>query len=192
MIAQIKGKIVNKNIDSVIVDVSGVGYRIFVLPSMIKKQGDEVLFFTHQYIREDQMALYGFLQEDELKMFEMLISVSGIGPKAALGILTVGSVDTIKRAIVDGRSDILKSVSGVGKKIAERAILELREKVNSDGNTELPRLMTQEDDSAVGALVNLGYRRVEAVRAIQEAGKENQEMSVEEKIKHALKHMGSK
>jgi Holliday junction DNA helicase RuvA len=190
MIAQIKGKIVNKNIDSVIVDVSGVGYRIFVLPSMIKKQGDEVLFFTHQYIREDQMTLYGFLQEDELRMFEMLISVSGIGPKAALGILTVGSVDTIKRAIVEGRSDILKSVSGVGKKIAERAILELKEKVTSGDNTELPRLMAQEDDSAVGALVNLGYRRTEAVRAIQEAGKENQEMSVEEKIKHALKHMG--
>lgn len=191
MIAQLKGKITKRDLDSAIVDVSGVGYRLFVLPTMNESIGaKEVLLYTHQYIREDQMSLYGFLKEDELKMFELLISVSGIGPKAAMGILTVGNVDTIKKAIVEGRSDVLKSVSGVGKKIAERAILELREKVSSGDGAELPSLLTQEDESVVEALVNLGYKKTEAVKAISGVIKKDSKMNIEDKVKEALRHLG--
>lgn len=189
MIACLKGKIVKKYTDSIIIDVSGIGYRVFVLPSLLAEEGGSIFLYTHLYIREDAMVLYGFSSEDELYLFELLISVSGIGPKAGLGILSVGSVETIKKAIAEGRSDILKSVSGVGSKIADRAILELKDRIGAGEDILLPRQLTQEDESAVGALVNLGYKRKEAANAIYEVSKDK-EISVEEKIKQALKHLG--
>lgn len=191
MIAQLTGSISHKNSDSLIVEVSGVGYRVFVLPQSLNlKLGDEVTFYTHLYVREDQMSLYGFTDYEELLLFELLISVSGIGPKAGLGILSVGNVETIKKAIAEGRSDILKSVSGVGSKIADRAILELRGKIAVGSDVSLPRQMSQEDESAVSALVNLGYKKKEVEQALEEATRDSEDLSVEEKIKKTLKHLG--
>lgn len=191
MISRLKGNIVKNNIDSIILDVNGVGYKIAVLPRAIGKLNNIEVFFTHLYVREDQMSLYGFKEEPELYLFELLISVSGIGPKAAMGILSAGDTEMLKKAIAEGRSDLLKSVPGVGKKIADRAILELQGKISFGEGINLPGRMSEDDDSVVGALVNLGYKRNEAQKVVQELAQKTEGMSVEEKVKQALKYIGS-
>ena len=111
--------------------MGGIGYRVYmsdVNMGRIAKQR-EVELFIHTHVREDQISLYGFQSQDELGVFEMLLSISGIGPKAALGILAIASPATIKNAIVEGDSSMLTRVSGVGKKTAERVILELKNKI---------------------------------------------------------------
>lgn len=191
MISMLRGKIVKNNLDSIILDVNGVGYKVAVLPSSNLNSGKEEVFFTHLYVREDQMSLYGFKKESELYLFELLISVSGIGPKAAMGILSAGDIEMLKKAIAEGRSDILKSVPGVGKKIADRAILELQGKVSFGQGVNLPGRLTEEDDNVVGALVNLGYKKNEAQKVVQELSQKTEGMSVEEKLKQSLKYFGS-
>ena len=191
MLARLKGKIVQKGIDSIILDVNGVGYKLAVLPRSIENEENEAIFFTHLYVREDQMSLYGFKKESELYLFELLISVSGIGPRAAMGILSVGEIEMLQKAIAEGRSDILKSVSGVGKKIADRAILELQGKVSFGEGANLPSQMSKDDNNVVEALVNLGYKKQEAQKVVQGLIEKTKNMPVEEKIKQALKYAGS-
>jgi Holliday junction DNA helicase RuvA len=191
MIARLKGSVVKNNLDSIILDVNGVGYKLSVLPRAIGDINSEEIFFTHLYVREDQMSLYGFKKESELYLFELLISVSGIGPKAAMGILSAGDIEMLKKAIAEGRSDILKSVPGVGKKIADRAILELQGKISFGEGTNLPGKMSEDDDNVVGALVHLGYRKQEAQKVVQELVEKTEGQSVEEKVKQALKYFGS-
>ncbi len=132
MIGKLTGKI-DQIIDGyAIIDVGGVGYRVHMTDVNMGKAAkqQEVELYIHTHVREDHIMLYGFQSQEELGIFELLLSISGIGPKAALGILTIASPSTIKNAIVEGDSSILTRVSGVGKKTAERVILELRNKID--------------------------------------------------------------
>jgi len=190
MIAKIKGKIVYLRDHYVVVDVNGVGYKIFVTDfAMGKIAGkEEIELYTHTYVREDILSLYGFLTLEELEMFELLISISGIGPKAAIGILTIAEPKTIRAAVLSGDSSILTRVSGVGKKTAERVILELKNRI-----TELPgedQGTARADSEAIEALVSLGYSATQAREALKSVPEKVKDVS--ERVREALKFLGKK
>jgi holliday junction DNA helicase RuvA len=190
MIAKITGKIEYFRDNYIVVDVLGVGYKIYVTEfAMGHIAGkNEISLFTHTYVREDILALYGFLVIEELEMFELLISISGIGPKAAIGILSIAEPKTIRTAVISGDSSILTRVSGVGKKTAERVILELRNKI-----TELPgedQGTVKADSEAIEALISLGYTNAQAREALKAVPDSTKEVS--ERVRSALKSLGKK
>ncbi len=190
MFAKIKGKIEYIKDNYIVVDVNGIGYKIFATPYALGKLAGqkEVDFFIHTYVREDTLALYGFLSSEELEMFELLISISGIGPKAGLGILTVATPRTIKTAILNEDSSILTRVSGVGKKTAERVILELKNKIADMPESEKKGAVSDLD--AIEALTGMGYSGTEAREALKSVSKDIKEVG--ERIKMALKNLGKK
>jgi Holliday junction DNA helicase RuvA len=188
MIAKITGKIDFFRDNYVVVDVSGVGYKIFVTDfAMGKIAGkEEAILFTHTYAREDNLSLYGFLTIEELGMFELLISISGIGPKAALGILSIAEPKTIRTAVISGDASILTRVSGVGKKTAERVILELKNRI-----TQLPGEndgSAKADSEAIEALISLGYTNVQSREALKNVPEKIKDVS--ERVRAALKGLG--
>lgn len=188
MIAKITGKIAFFRDNYVVLDVAGVGYKIFVTEfAMGKIAGkEEVELYTHTYVREDTLSLYGFLTLEELEMFELLISISGIGPKAGIGILSIAEPKTIRVAVISGDSSILTRVSGVGKKIAERVILELKNRI-----TELPgddQKTAIADSDAIEALTSLGYSVAQAREALKSVPKNIKDVS--ERVRAALKSLG--
>lgn len=196
MIAKITGKIAFFRDNYVVVDVSGVGYKIFVTEFTMGKiagkftrpeGGDDIELFTHTYVREDTLALYGFLVVEELEMFELLISISGIGPKAAVGILSIAEPKTIRTAVISGDSSILTRVSGVGKKTAERVILELKNRIK-----ELPgdsdHGSARADSEAIEALVSLGYSAAQSREALKRVPEKIKDIS--ERVRAALKGLG--
>ena len=132
MIGSIKGKIILKTNKFLIVETAGVGYKINVSPdtlSKLKEINENILLWIHTHVREDILDLYGFLDQQELEFFEMLINVSGIGPKGALSILGIASIETMKKAIGTGDTAYLTKISGIGRKTAEKIIIELRDKI---------------------------------------------------------------
>lgn len=190
MIAFIKGIIEEVGEDYIIIDNNGVGYLISMPINEIEKvknKREMVKIFTYQYVREDQIGLYGFLDKEALNMFKMLINVSGVGPKAALSMLSSISPSNMILAIISSDEKTLCKAQGVGKKLAQRIILELKDKFKNydfiiskdEDGTEL-----NEEFEAVGALMALGYTRQEAVSAVSKVDKNN---SIEEIIKQALK-----
>lgn len=188
MIAKITGKIAYFRDNYVVVEVSGVGYKIFVTEfSMGKIAGkEEISLFTHTYVREDTLSLYGFMTLEELEMFELLISISGIGPKAAIGILSIAEPKTIRTAVISGDSSILTRVSGVGRKTAERVILELKNRI-----AELPgedQGTAKADSEAIEALISLGYTNAQAREVLKNIPDNIKDVS--EKVKAALKSLG--
>lgn len=192
MIAYLKGKIIFKNENFIILLSGSVGYKVFML-SCQNKIDDETEFFTYLNVKEDSLTLYGFMSYQELELFEHLISISGIGPKAGLGILSLADSETIKIAIAKGDSNILTRVSGIGRKTAERVVLELRNKFSSLENDEILQEKSKEINDhtdAIEALVSLGYSLSEAKKAIAEIPSEIKDVS--EKIKMALKELGKR
>ena len=190
MIGKIKGKIEYIRDNHVVVDVSGVGYKIHTTVYILGRVSgmENAEFFTHTYVREDALALYGFLTLEELEMFELLISITGIGPKAAIGILTIATPKTIKTAILNEDSSILTKVSGIGKKTAERVILELKNKV-----ADLPQGEKDEavvDSDAIEALMTMGYSVAEAREALKLVPADTKDIS--QRIKLALKNLAKK
>ena len=129
MIAQLTGIVTHKDGGSIILDVAGVGYRIFVSPDTLEQlheqKEDSASLFTHLSVRENALDLYGFLEQEELHFFEMLISISGIGPKSALAILSIADIQTMKQAILSGDSSYLTKVSGIGIKNANRNLYKM-------------------------------------------------------------------
>lgn len=188
MIAKIKGKIEYLGENFAVVDVSGIGYKIFLTPYVIGKISgkEEGEFFVHTYVREDTLALYGFLNQDELEMFELLISITGIGPKAGLGILSIATPKTIKTAILNEDSSILTKVSGIGKKTAERVILELQNKIADISEGEKGEAVV--DSDSIEALVTMGYSLTEAREAMKQVPEEVKDIG--QRIKLALKNLG--
>lgn len=190
MISLVEGTIELKAEKFAIVTVSGVGYKIFVGPETLRKipeKGRGVKLWTHQYVREDAIELYGFLTYAELEFFETLINVPGIGPKGGLGILGIAPLDTLKKAIAAGDTSYLTRVSGIGRKTAEKIVLELKDKLAGKGITvEAPELAEEAD--ALEALVALGYSQREAREAIQRVPEEIK--SAEKRVKEALKRLG--
>ena len=192
MIGSIKGKIIFKKEKFIILDVSGVGYKINVSTdtlSKTQKQDKEVFFFIHTHVREDALDLYGFLDYSELEFFEMLISVSGIGPKGALTILGVTSIEALRKAIGTGDISYLTKISGIGKKTAEKILIELRDKIGDQIKDEKGNHSLQEELDALEALKSLGYSQSEAREALKKVSPES---NTNTKIKEALKILGNK
>ncbi|MBW6440718.1 Holliday junction branch migration protein RuvA [Patescibacteria group bacterium] len=192
MIAYLKGKIIFKNEKFIILLCGGVGYKVFML-SCENKIDDEVEFFTYLNVKEDALTLYGFTSYNELELFEHLISISGIGPKAGLGILSLADPETVKVAIAQGDSSILTRVSGIGKKTAERVVLELRNKFSSLESDDVLQEKSQEINDhtdVIEALVSLGYSAQQAKKALANIPAGIKDVS--ERIKMALKELGKK
>ncbi|MDD5720982.1 MAG: Holliday junction branch migration protein RuvA [Candidatus Pacebacteria bacterium] len=188
MIGSIKGKIIFKADKFLIVETGGVGYKINVSPDVLsktKKVGDEMTLWTHTHVREDALDLYGFLERSELEFFEMLIGVSGIGPKSALAILGIASIETLRKAIGMNDTSYLTKISGIGKKTAERIVIELRDKIG----TELEGSSLQEELDVLEALKSLGYSQNEAREALK---KVSPDANTNTKIREALKILGGK
>jgi len=173
VIAYLQGKLVEKNPTQLILDVNGIGYSVKIPLSSYDKLGDEgslTRILTYQYVREDALQLYGFATEAEKELFELLISVSGVGPKMALGILSCISVEDFQNSVACEDLDMLTSISGVGKKTAQRLIVELKEK-------------------AVKALVSLGFNKLKAREAVQKAQEETKEtLALEDLIKKSFRY----
>lgn len=188
MIASIKGKVTLIKDKFVVVEAGGVGYKVNLSPDTllsISKKTGEVLFWTHMHVREDSQDLYGFLDYSELEFFELLISVSGIGPKGALVILGVATIETLKKAISTGDTTYLTKISGIGRKTAEKMVIELRDKVgkNLEGGS------LGEEMDALEALKSLGYSSHEAREALKNI---DGVMDINTKIREALKILGKK
>ncbi|HSB73230.1 MAG TPA: Holliday junction branch migration protein RuvA [Candidatus Methylomirabilis sp.] len=199
MIAQIRGRLASKEPHRVVVDVNGVGYQLFIPLSTFYQLPEvpaEVFLHTHTHVREDAIQLFGFHSRDERALFEILQGVSGIGPRLATNILSGISVDELVPALSEGNVTRLRAVPGVGKKLAERLVVELREKVatvrlSGPAVTEAPppapdRIL----DDVVSALVNLGCNRKEAAKAAEAARKAlGPAAEFEKLIKAALRGM---
>lgn len=192
MIYSVSGKLALKQRNFLVVEVAGIGLKIFVhqrtlisLPLI----GASVKFFTYLNVREDALELYGFLTEEEADFFQLLNSVSGIGPKSALAILDIAPMKDLTAAIKEGRPDLMTRASGVGGKTAERIILELRNKVKAEQSEESVKKMGSDVD-IVETLTGLGYRRDEAKVALQKV--DEKIVSIEGRLKAALKILSGK
>jgi Holliday junction DNA helicase RuvA len=191
MIAHLRGKLLAKHPNQAIVETGGVGYDVIIsVPtfSALPALGSEVMFHVHTHVREDVLALYGFLQPTEKHLFEKLITVSGIGPKLAITILS-GIPDTAQMmaAIRGGDHARLTRVPGIGKKTAERLVLELRDKLPPAGVAEPPLAASSPvEEDVLSALGNLGYRQAEAERAIAQVTKNGRGASFDTLFRDAL------
>jgi holliday junction DNA helicase RuvA len=187
MIGHLEGKLIYKSTKHTLVETGGVGYKIFLSAEALIKLpaiGQPVKFWTHLSVKETALELFGFYEQKELEMFELLISISGVGPKSAQTILGLAGPDTLTRAIGAGDTSYLTKVSGIGKKTAEKIILELKDKLITleDGASGLV-----EEAEAIEALQSLGYNLREAREALKRVSP--QATNTEDKIKAALKHL---
>ncbi len=193
MIYALSGRISGKKDNFLVVDVSGVGFKVFSNSQTIYKLpavGDNVKIYCHMHVKEDALELYGFLDEGELKFFEMLISVSGVGPKTALLILDLDSFPNVMAAIVGRKTDVISRAPGIGKKTAERIIIELQNKIDVSEVKGLDEVM-ETNIEVEDALVGLGYERHSAKKVISEMGNVPGGR-LEDKLKAALKVLGNK
>jgi len=194
MIASLRGRVESLGSDSAIINVGGVGFQVYMPTSTLSTLGavgEEVQLYTHLHLKEDNASLYGFASADELRLFQALISVSGLGPKLALAMLSVMSVDKLTMAIATGSVDLLTVVPGIGKKVANRLILELKEKISAGWVTAPGVQPTEENTDVLAALTSLGYSVAEASRAVASLPPST-DLSLEEKIKQALQYFASK
>jgi holliday junction DNA helicase RuvA len=168
MIYSISGKLAVKESNFIVTETGGLGLKLFASKRTIEALppvGTEVKFFCHLHVREDALDLFGFTTPDELEFFEMLISVSGVGPKSALSILDIAQLDELSAAIKEGRPDLLTRAAGIGRKTAERVIIELKTKVHSSRSGSVVEKM-ETDSDLVEALMSLGYHRDQARAAL--------------------------
>ena len=190
MIATLHGKIQSRTDDSLIVNVGGVGFRVRATSSTLANLGaigTDVMLFTHLHVREDDLSLYGFATEDELRLFETLLTVSGIGPRVGMGVLSSAPVDTLRVAIAQGNLDVLTALPGIGRKTAQRLVLELKGKIDVSGLGQVGELSPMDED-VMNALVNLGYSAAEATRAARSVP--SSAKTVEERVRIALQYLG--
>lgn len=195
MIAQISGTLAHKVPGEIIVDVGGVGYQVFIPLNVfyrLPEIGSQVSLCIHTHLREDALQLFGFWEPKEKQVFLFLNSVAGIGPKLAVNILSGIPVDELAQAIKDGDQFRLVSIPGVGKKLAERMIVELRDKFTTlqteITETAAPGNGSQLTQDAVSALVNLGYRKAEVEKNIRDTIQSGKQ-SLEEVVKEVLRRM---
>ncbi|MCB2306091.1 Holliday junction branch migration protein RuvA [Clostridium estertheticum] len=197
MFEYIKGIFVGFNKDYIILDNNGMGYRIYTSGSTMAKMpktNETVLLYIKQIVREDFIGLYGFLTKDEIEMFSLVISINGVGAKAGLSLLSICSVTNLKYAIVSGDEKTLIRAPGIGKKIAQRIILELREKIHLEQSTTqdlsqnsgMNLIEDRKLMEVLGALISLGYSEKESEKAMSAV---NHEQSLENIIKDCLKYL---
>jgi Holliday junction DNA helicase RuvA len=187
MISQLRGKTIYKSDKYIIIDVGGVGFKVFGRGDLISSciENKEILVWTYLAVRENALDLYGFNDKEELRFFEMLLTVSGIGPKTAMNILSVSSVDLLKRAISTGDISHLVKVSGIGKKVADKIVLELKGKA---GISEGDDVNLKDEIDAVEALKAIGFSQRDARDALSEVDKKITNTSL--RVKEALKILG--
>ena len=194
MIASLRGKLESLGSDWAIINVSGVGFQVYMPTSTLSTLGtvgEEVKLHTHLHLREDNATLYGFASAEELGLFQTLISISGLGPKLALAMLSVMSVEKLTMAIATGSVDLLTVVPGIGKKVANRLILELKEKIGAGWITTPGVQLAEENTEVLAALTSLGYSVSEASRAVATLPLSS-DLSLEERIKLALGYFTTK
>ena len=194
MIASLQGKLESLGSDWAIINVGGVGFQVYMPTSTLSTlgtTGKEVKLHTHLHLREDNATLYGFASAEELGLFQTLISVSGLGPKLGLAMLSAMNVEQLSMAIATGSTDLLTVVPGVGKKMASRLVLELKEKIGAGWIATPAAQLAQENSDVLAALISLGYSVSEASRAVATLPPSS-ELSLEEKIKLALQYFGGK
>ena len=191
MITTLKGMVAEKIGDTVIVDVSGVGYGILVTTEDfgLLTTGNSVKVYVHEHIRENAHDLFGFINLDTLQLFEQLLDVNGVGPKMALNVLSIGSANVVRRAIAGGDLRYIQQASGVVKRVAERIVVDLKDKVGLIGVDLTTTGMLQGEamvlkDEAAEALVALGYTTADAAKALQNV---DVSLPTEERIKKALR-----
>ena len=202
MLAFVVGSVADIADGCLILENNGIGYRIFVPGSVTERlsRGDEARIYTHMAVREDAITLYGFLTKDDLALFRMLLGVSGIGPKGALSVLSVMSADDLRFAILSDDTRTISKVPGIGKKTAQKLILELKDKLNLSEALEKSALggeqavpdaaaATSAQSEAVMALTALGYSGTQALKAVRKVTADLGELPVEQILKLALKEM---
>lgn len=193
MISFLRGRIINKSLNYAIIETHDIGYQVFAGETLLNdlKVGSEIELYTHHQVKEEASDLYGFKSLEDLELFELLLTVSGVGPKSALGVLSIASAGDIKEAIVRGDANLLTKVSGIGKKTAERLVLELKNKViRSGGATVTLNSAMASGGDEIDALMSLGYSLSEARAALNlvDAGIADSA----ERVKAALKKMKQK
>jgi len=187
MIAGVRGPVEAVGPDWVVVDVGGISLRLAIPASSTNRLppiGQTVRLLTHLYVREDAIALYGFLTSDELAFFEQVIGVTGVGPKLALAMLSAAPSETLRQAIASESVDALVRVPGIGRKLASRLILELRGKL-TPANGPIVATPATADQDLIAALVGLGYSPADATTAVQSVSSEHS-LDLEERIRRAL------
>lgn len=197
MISYIKGTVEAISQDEVIIERDGIGFGILTSQNVINRLRikDNVTLFTHMHVREDDISLFGFLSQDEKNIFKQLISISGIGPKGALAILSVLTVDEFRIAVLSEDYKAIAKANGIGAKTAQRVVIDLKDKLKLDDILPDGEPLSQEDAAANDnmaeaalALTSLGYSNLEALRALRKV-KNNDAMSVEELLKAALRYL---
>ena len=196
MFAYVKGSLEGKANNYVVIDVSGIGYKIFMSETAIENLGeigDQVKVYTHYHVREDDISLYGFLTNEELRMFELLISVSGVGAKSAITMLSNISPSSFALAVISNDTTKLVKIPGIGAKTAARIVLELKDKLktedsinNSKASKEIKEAIKDDDkvSEAISALQVLGYNKKEIEKAFEKLDKDT--LSVEDLIRKGL------
>lgn len=197
MIAFIKGTMIRAEENSVIIENNGIGYRVFACGRDISRivNGSEVFLHTYMNVREDAMQLFGFLSAEDLEVFRLLLGVNGIGPKAALGVLSGMTANDLRFAVLSDDIKTLSTAPGIGKKTAQKLILELKDKFSLQDAFEEKLVLTEaagtaadsNQEEAIQALMALGYSGSDALKAVRAAAADN--MSTEDILKAALKRM---
>ncbi len=185
MIASLRGMVLDITPTSVLIEAGGVGYRAFATSATLGglRKREEAFLFTYDLVREDARDLYGFLSQDELRLFERLIAVSGVGPKAALAVLSMGSADSLKRIIMAGDLTALTSAPGIGKKIAQKILLELKGQIVEEGDAFGP------DREVIDALVSLGYSATQAKEALKGVSRDVTDVS--DRVRESLRRLST-
>ena len=188
MIASISGKVIQLTKESVIIDINGLGIEVFVPKTLLgeTEAGDLLYLYTYMLVREDNISLYGFSSLEEKQLFLQFLAVGGIGPKLSLSILSSLSIDNIRSAILSEKPDYFSRVPGIGKKTAQKIIIQMQGKL-PEGDGLGIRSITDVDDAVVDALITLGYSVVEAQTALQAIPKETPD-DVESKLRVALQY----
>ncbi len=196
MIGQLHGRLLDKSPTRVLLDVSGVGYEVMIPLSTFEQLGsvgENATLLTHLHVREEVLQLYGFATRNEKLLFQHLLAVNGVGPKLAQSILSGCSVEMFCGYIKQNATTALTAIPGIGKKTAERLVIELRDRVThfdfSQEQKGAPSGPASLSEEALLALISLGYPRAEAEKAIRQTLAEHGELAVEELIKHALRNM---
>ena len=194
MIASLHGTLESLGSDWAIINVNGIGLQVYMPTSVLSTLsaiGEEVHLHTHLVLREDNVTLYGFTTTEELELFQILLGVTGLGPKLALAMLSSMSVEQLSMAIVTGSADLLTVIPGIGKKMAERLIVELKDKIGAGLIATPGAQLVQENADVLAALTSLGYSVREASRAIATLPPTS-DLNLEEKVKLALQYFTGK
>ena len=192
MIARLSGTVWSIGEDHVVIRTGGIGFRLYV-PSGVLEQltevGRPVDLLTHLHVRENALTLYGFLTEEEVALFRLLLSVSGVGPKVAIALLSTVSPDALRQAVLQDEPGLLSRVPGIGPKTARAIIFHLKDRIAPAGEAAVP-LMSDEDSAVIAALTGLGFSLVEAQAALQSLPRD-EDVSIEERVRRALAYFAT-